>query len=274
MTVVALIVTPVVLLYQGWTYHVFRAAGRRATSRSRRALRSGRRSAGVVRALDPRLAAPRAAGRVLLAADAALGRRGGACSSSSRRRCSRASSRARSTARRSRAGRGAARRCCLVVRRRARVLAWGFEVAGRRAAVGGPLRLRLELVEHRLRQSGRARRRRERGGRDGRGRRASTRSRRLRALPAAGRAGGARAGRGARAGWRRSTSPRRCVMLLTLPLVPVFMWLIGRYTEERTRERWHALPAPLDALPRRRPRPADAARVQPEPRRRPRRSRR
>jgi ATP-binding cassette, subfamily C, bacterial CydD len=31
------------------------------------------------------------------------------------------------------------------------------------------------------------------------------------------------------------------VMLLTLPLVPVFMWLIGRYTEARARERWHAL---------------------------------
>ncbi|MBV8947484.1 MAG: thiol reductant ABC exporter subunit CydD [Solirubrobacterales bacterium] len=31
------------------------------------------------------------------------------------------------------------------------------------------------------------------------------------------------------------------IMLLTLPLVPVFMWLIGRYTEQRTRERWHAL---------------------------------
>ena len=31
------------------------------------------------------------------------------------------------------------------------------------------------------------------------------------------------------------------IMLLTLPLVPVFMWLIGRYTEERTRERWQAL---------------------------------
>ncbi len=31
------------------------------------------------------------------------------------------------------------------------------------------------------------------------------------------------------------------VMLLTLPLVPVFMWLIGRYTQERTRERWLAL---------------------------------
>lgn len=31
------------------------------------------------------------------------------------------------------------------------------------------------------------------------------------------------------------------VMLLTLPLVPVFMWLIGRFTERRTRERWQAL---------------------------------
>ena len=31
------------------------------------------------------------------------------------------------------------------------------------------------------------------------------------------------------------------IMLLTLPLVPVFMWLIGRYTEQRTRERWYAL---------------------------------
>jgi thiol reductant ABC exporter CydD subunit len=32
-------------------------------------------------------------------------------------------------------------------------------------------------------------------------------------------------------------------MLLTLPLVPLFMWLIGRYTEQRTRERWFALRA-------------------------------
>jgi thiol reductant ABC exporter CydD subunit len=31
------------------------------------------------------------------------------------------------------------------------------------------------------------------------------------------------------------------IMLLTLPLVPLFMWLIGRYTEDRTRERWWAL---------------------------------
>ena len=31
------------------------------------------------------------------------------------------------------------------------------------------------------------------------------------------------------------------LMLLTLPLVPVFIWLIGRYTQERTREHWQAL---------------------------------
>jgi thiol reductant ABC exporter CydD subunit len=31
------------------------------------------------------------------------------------------------------------------------------------------------------------------------------------------------------------------IMLLTLPLVPVFMWLVGRYTERRTRQRWQAL---------------------------------
>jgi thiol reductant ABC exporter CydD subunit len=31
------------------------------------------------------------------------------------------------------------------------------------------------------------------------------------------------------------------IMALTLPLIPVFMWLIGRYTERRTRARWQAL---------------------------------
>ena len=31
------------------------------------------------------------------------------------------------------------------------------------------------------------------------------------------------------------------VMLVTLPLVPLFMWLIGVYTEHRTRERWRSL---------------------------------
>ena len=31
------------------------------------------------------------------------------------------------------------------------------------------------------------------------------------------------------------------IMALTLPLVPLFMWLIGRYTDQRTRARWDAL---------------------------------
>jgi ATP-binding cassette, subfamily C, bacterial CydD len=31
------------------------------------------------------------------------------------------------------------------------------------------------------------------------------------------------------------------VLLLTLPLVPVFMWLVGRYTAQRAHERWQAL---------------------------------
>jgi ATP-binding cassette subfamily C protein CydD len=44
------------------------------------------------------------------------------------------------------------------------------------------------------------------------------------------------------AGWVASIDPLSAlIMLLTLPLVPLFMWLIGRYTEQRTRERWDAL---------------------------------
>ena len=31
------------------------------------------------------------------------------------------------------------------------------------------------------------------------------------------------------------------VMVLTLPLVPIFMWLVGRYTEHRARARWQAM---------------------------------
>jgi ATP-binding cassette subfamily C protein CydD len=40
-------------------------------------------------------------------------------------------------------------------------------------------------------------------------------------------------------GWIDSLSAG--LMLLTLPLIPVFMWLVGRYTEQRTRARWQAL---------------------------------
>jgi thiol reductant ABC exporter CydD subunit len=42
--------------------------------------------------------------------------------------------------------------------------------------------------------------------------------------------------------WAAAIDPLSAgLMLLTLPLVPIFMWLIGRYTEDRTRERWEAL---------------------------------
>ena len=53
-------------------------------------------------------------------------------------------------------------------------------------------------------------------------------------------------------------------MLITLPLVPVFMWLIGRYTEERTPGALGGATAPVEPLPRRRTRAADAAGVQPQ----------
>ena len=120
-------------------------------------------------------------------------------------------------------------------------LAWGFETTGRRAASAVLSDLRLALVE-----------------------------RRLRAQPAAldGVEGGEIAaasvqGVDALEGYFARYLPQvvlACVvpvfvlvwvgridlesaliMLLTLPLVPLFMWLIGRYTEQRTRERWQAL---------------------------------
>jgi ATP-binding cassette, subfamily C, bacterial CydD len=121
------------------------------------------------------------------------------------------------------------------------LLAWGFEVAGARAASDVLSELRLDLV-----------------------------ARRLRAQPAA--LDGVQAGEIAAAGiqgvdglaayfgrylpqvvlacvvplavlgWVAAIDlTSALLMLVTLPLVPVFMWLIGRYTEERTRERWLAL---------------------------------
>jgi ATP-binding cassette, subfamily C, bacterial CydD len=120
-------------------------------------------------------------------------------------------------------------------------LSWGFELAGARAASDVLSELRLELA-----------------------------SRRIRAHPAA--LDGVDAGEIAAAGVQGADAlaayfgrylpqvvlacvvplavlgwvgaidlTSALVMLMTLPLVPVFMWLIGRYTEERTRERWLAL---------------------------------
>ena len=123
------------------------------------------------------------------------------------------------------------------------LLAWGFEVAGRRAAASVLSELRLAVVE-----------------------------RRLRGDPAS--LDGVEAGEVAASAvqgvegleayfarylpqlvlacvvplavlaWVTAIDPvTAAVMVVTLPLVPVFMWLIGRYTEERTRERWQALSA-------------------------------
>jgi thiol reductant ABC exporter CydD subunit len=123
------------------------------------------------------------------------------------------------------------------------VLAWGFELAGRRAAASVLSELRLAVVERRLRDDPAA----------------------LDGVEAGEVAASAVQGvEGLEAYFARylpqlvlaAVVPLAVlawvaaidavtagVMLLTLPLVPVFMWLIGRYTEEKTRERWHALSA-------------------------------
>jgi thiol reductant ABC exporter CydD subunit len=121
------------------------------------------------------------------------------------------------------------------------LLAWGFEVAGVCAASEVLSELRLELVERRLRSQPAAL--------DG-----------VEAAEIA--AAGVQGAEGLEAyfgrylpqvvlacvvpvvvlGWVAAIDlTSALVMLVTLPLVPVFMWLIGRYTEERTRERWRAL---------------------------------
>ena len=118
---------------------------------------------------------------------------------------------------------------------------WGFEVLGRRGASDVLSQLRLELVEHRLRD----------------------RSAALDGAQSAEVATAAVAGIDALEALFARYLPQVVlamvvpvgvlavvasidpvsagIMLLTLPLVPVFMWLVGRYTEHRTRERWRAL---------------------------------
>jgi ATP-binding cassette, subfamily C, bacterial CydD len=120
-------------------------------------------------------------------------------------------------------------------------LAWGFEVAGARAATDVLSELRLELVARRLRAQPAA----------------------LDGVEAGELSAAAVQGVDALAAYFGRYLPQvvlawvvpfavlawagavdltsALIMLLTLPLVPVFMWLIGRYTEERTRERWGAL---------------------------------
>jgi ATP-binding cassette subfamily C protein CydD len=119
--------------------------------------------------------------------------------------------------------------------------AWGFEAVGTRAATDVLSRLRLELVERRLRDQPAA----------------------LDATASAEVATTAVAGAAALEATFARYLPQVVlavvvpvavlvlvaaidlisagVMLLTLPLVPIFMWLVGRFTERRTRERQRAL---------------------------------
>jgi thiol reductant ABC exporter CydD subunit len=119
--------------------------------------------------------------------------------------------------------------------------AWGFEVAGRRAAADVLSHLRLDLVERRLRD------------------RPAALDGAQSAEVATAAVGGVDALETAFARYLpqlvlAAVVPLAVillvasldaisagVMLLTLLLVPVFMWLVGRYTERRTRERWRAL---------------------------------
>ncbi|HUJ92404.1 MAG TPA: thiol reductant ABC exporter subunit CydD, partial [Gaiellaceae bacterium] len=120
-------------------------------------------------------------------------------------------------------------------------LAWGFEVAGRRGAATILSQLRLDLVAQRLRAQPAAL--------DG------TQSSEVASL--------AVSGVGALETAFARYLPQlvlACVvpvavlavvaaldpisagiLLLTLPLVPLFMWLVGRYTAQRAQERWQAL---------------------------------
>jgi thiol reductant ABC exporter CydD subunit len=121
------------------------------------------------------------------------------------------------------------------------LLAWGFEVAGRRAASQVLSELRLALVERRLRSRPAA----------------------LDGMEGAEIAAAAIQGIDGLAAYFARYLPQAVlaclvpivvlarvasidlesagVMLIVLPLVPVFMWLIGRYSADRTRERWQAL---------------------------------
>ena len=120
------------------------------------------------------------------------------------------------------------------------VLAWGFEVAGRRAASSVLSGLRLELVEQRLRRPT-----------------ASDGAASAEIATAAVQGVDSLEAYFARylpqvvlacvvpvavLAWVAAVDVTSAlVLLLTLPLVPVFMWLIGRYTEDQTRRRWQSL---------------------------------
>ena len=192
-----------------------------------------------MRALDPRLLRRARAARVMLAADAALGVVAGLLILAQAILLAVVAARAFEGAS---LGDVALPLGLLVGAVTGRAAAmWGFEVVGRRGATGVLSQLRLELVERRLRDRPAA----------------------LDGAESAEIATAAVAGVDALEGLFARYLPQVVlatvvpiavlavvaaldlvsagIMLLTLPLVPVFMWLVGRYTERRTRERWGAL---------------------------------
>ena len=265
MTVVAVIATPLVLLYQG--VDVLRLPRARSAAEScARADRSvhaaSERRLALVRALDPRLLRRARPARVLLGVDAAIGIVAARARAASRRRCSRGSSRARSTAPRSHAVSTALLLLLLVFAgaRRARVGIRGRGSAGR--------------VERALRTEARA------------GRAATARQ------PTA--LDGAASAEIATAAVQGVDSleayfARYLPQVVLACVVPVAVLALGRGRRRHVGARPAAdaaaragvhvadrplhggadaqalavAPAALRALPRRRPRPADAARVQP-----------
>jgi thiol reductant ABC exporter CydD subunit len=192
-----------------------------------------------VRALDPRLVRRARAVRTLLGADAALGLVAALLVLAQAVLIARVAARGFDGASLTEVAAPLALLVAVVAVRGA--AAWGFEVAGRRAAAGVLSRLRLDLVARRLHD--------DPASLDG--------------------ADSAEVATAAVSGVDAlETSFARLLpqfvlalvvpvavivlvavldplsaglMLLTLPLVPVFMWLVGRHTERRTQERWEAL---------------------------------
>jgi thiol reductant ABC exporter CydD subunit len=120
-------------------------------------------------------------------------------------------------------------------------LAWGFEVAGVRAAAVVLSDLRLALVEHRLRSHPAAL-----DGAEG----AEIATAAVQGVDGLAAYFGRYLPQLALACivppavlvWVAVIDPESALLMLaTVPLVPVFMWLIGRYTQERSRARWAEL---------------------------------
>ena len=254
-----------ILLYQGWTYHVFRARlsaarSRRASAGRPRASRD-RRLGAHCEGLDPRLVRRAGAVRALLALDAALGVVAALLVLAQAVLIATVAARAFGGAGLDEVAVLLALLVAVSVGRAA--AASGFEIVGRRAATDV-----LASLAARARRAAAARppvcarRRRERRGGDGCRRRSRRARDDLRPLSAAGRP--RRHGPGRRARLRRGDRPRLRGSDAADAAARAGLHVADRPLHGAARPRAVAgAGAARDALPRRRPRPADAARVQP-----------